>query len=142
MTRPLDGLSIMIVEDEVIIGMMLASEIARAGGTPVGPVNSVASALKEIESRPIDLVMLDAKLVDGSGAELAACLDGRAIPYVVVSGYDKANLPNALRQAPFVAKPISLPVLVEAIEGLTTRSERRLPPQPMADAVAVPDLPK
>jgi DNA-binding response OmpR family regulator len=141
MTRRLDGMSILIVEDEVIIGMMLASEISRAGGNPVGPVTSVASALKEIEQRPLDLVMLDAKLGDGSGAELAACLEARSIPYVVVSGYDKAHLPQALRNAVFVAKPVSLPGLMEAIDGLGIRSGRRRTP-PQADAIAVPDGPE
>jgi len=79
--------------------------------------------LKEIETRSVDVVVLDAKLVDGSGAELAACLEQRRIPFVVVSGYDKANLPAALRAAPFVAKPVSLPLLIEAIGCLAAASE-------------------
>jgi DNA-binding NtrC family response regulator len=114
----LSGKSILIVEDEFLIGLMLIKEIADAGGTSIGPATSVAEALKEIESRIIDLVILDAKLVDGSGAELAVCLEERRIPYVVVSGYDKVNLPDELRRAPFISKPISVPVLLEAIEGL------------------------
>ena len=83
-------------------------------------MTSVADALKEIESRTVDAVILDAKLVDGSGGRLGR-LPRRHVgfPYVVVSGYDKENLPNGLRRAPFVAKPISVPVLIEAIEGLT-----------------------
>jgi len=123
MTRPLGGKTILIVEDEIIIGMMLANEIACAGGTSIGPATSVAHALKEIETRSVDVVVLDAKLVDGSGAELAACLEQRRIPFVVVSGYDKANLPAALRAAPFVAKPVSLPLLIEAIGCLAAASE-------------------
>ena len=97
---------------------MLIKEITGAGGISIGPVTAVADALKEIESRTIDLVILDAKLVDGSGADLAVYLEERRIPYVVVSGYDKVNLPSGLRRAPFIAKPISVPVLLEAIEGL------------------------
>ena len=117
MIPSLGGMSVLVVEDEVIIGMMLCKEIARAGGTSIGPVTSVADALKEIEFRIVDAVILDAKLVDGSGADLAGCLEQRRIPYVVISGYDKANLPMGLRGAPFVAKPISLPLLMDAIEG-------------------------
>ena len=123
MTRPLGGKTILIVEDEIIIGMMLANEIACAGGTSIGPATSVAHALQEIETRRVDVVVLDAKLVDGSGADLAACLEQRRIPFVVVSGYDKVNLPNALRAAPFVAKPVSLPLLIEAIGCLAAASE-------------------
>jgi CheY-like chemotaxis protein len=116
----LGGKSVLIVEDEFLIGLLLIKEITGAGGTSLGPVTSVADALKEIESHPVDAVILDAKLVDGSAVDLAACLDARGIPYVVVSGYDKENLPDALRRAPFVAKPILVPVLLEAIEGLAS----------------------
>jgi CheY-like chemotaxis protein len=118
MTPRLAGKSVLIVEDEFVIGLMLIQEIERGGGTPIGPATSVAAALKEIGSQVIDLVILDAKLVDGSGADLAARLEERRIPYVVVSGYNKADLPTGLRRAPFVAKPILVPVLMEAIEGL------------------------
>ena len=118
MTPWLAGKSVLIVEDEFLIGLMFIKEIAGAGGTCIGPVTSVAEALKELESRIVDLVILDAKLVDGSGADLAVCLEERRIPFVVVSGYDKVDLPDGLRRAPFIAKPISVPVLLEAIEGL------------------------
>ena len=60
MTRWLGGKSVLIVEDEFLIGLMLTKEITRAGGTSLGPVTSVADALKEIESRPVDAVILDA----------------------------------------------------------------------------------
>jgi len=144
MNRPLDGMSVLIVDDEVIIGMMLCSEIVRAGGTSIGPVTSVADALIEIESRAIDAVILDAKLVDGSGADLAVYLDERRIPYVVVSGYDSANLPKGLRKAPFIAKPISLPILMEAIESLrrpkaAARSSKPVDPETgITDACGLP----
>lgn len=118
MTPSLVGQSVLIVEDEVLIGLMLIQEIAHAGGISIGPAASVADALKEIESRIVHAVILDAKLVDGSGAELAKSLEERRIPFVVVSGYEKASLPARLRSAPFVAKPISVPLLMEAIQGL------------------------
>ena len=102
--------------------MMLLNEIERVGGTPIGPVTSVAAALKEIESGSADVALVDGKLIDGSAADLAAALARRGIPYVVVSGYEEANLPAPLQGAPFVAKPISLPALIEAIEGVTRRA--------------------
>jgi len=126
----LGGKSVLIVEDEFLIGLMLIKEITRVGGTSLGPVTSVADAMKEINSQPVDAVILDAKLVDGSAADLAACLDERGIPYVVVSGYDKENLPNGLRGAPFVAKPILVPVLIEAIEELAARHALPTPSLP------------
>jgi DNA-binding response OmpR family regulator len=65
MTRWLSGKSVLVVEDEFVIGLMLVQEIGRAGGTAIGPATSVADALKAIESQIVDLVILDAKLADG-----------------------------------------------------------------------------
>jgi DNA-binding response OmpR family regulator len=129
MTLPLDGLSILIVEDEIIIGLMLAAEIGGAGATPIGPVTSVAGALKAVDARPVDAVILTTKLIDGSGADLATRLEERRIPYVVVSGYEEATLPSILRSAPFVAKPISTPLLMNAIKALGIGSRQRPPSQ-------------
>ena len=126
MRQSLAGTCVLVVEDEVIIGMMISSEIAHAGGIPVGPVTSVAAALEEIDSQVIDAVILDAKLIDGSAEELAASLKEHCIPYVVTSGYEKDNLPRGLRGAPFVAKPISAPLLVETLVTAFERSPRPL----------------
>jgi CheY-like chemotaxis protein len=118
MTQSLGGKAVLVVEDEIIIGMMICTEIVRAGGAAVGPVNSAAGAVKEIESRTIDAVILDAKLADGDATDLAARLAAGRTPFVVISGYEQASLPSSLKGAPFIAKPISVPLLVEAIERL------------------------
>jgi DNA-binding NtrC family response regulator len=115
-TKPLDGLSLLIIEDEVIIGMMLLNEMERVGATSVGPVTSVAAALKEIEAGIADVAIVDSKLADGSAADLADALEHRGMRYVVVSGYESGNLPERLKGAPFVPKPISVPLLIETIE--------------------------
>jgi CheY-like chemotaxis protein len=135
---PASGKSILIVEDEFIIGMMLCQELERAGAIPTGPLTSVADAVKEIEARIVDLVILDAKLAGGSGAELVACLRDRRIPYVVVSGYEKANLPAGLRGVPFVSKPVSMPLLMEAIEALTAARGSALRPVPESPRTSDP----
>jgi CheY-like chemotaxis protein len=130
-------LSILVVEDEFIIGAMLCQELECAGATAIGPVCSVADAMKKIESQIVDLVVLDAKLVGSSGGDLVACLRDRQIPYVVISGYEAASLPTELKGAPFVAKPLSVPILIEAIKTVATTPGCRLPSYPMARAVAV-----
>ena len=120
-TMPLHGLSVLIIEDEFIIGMMLLNEMERAGATSVGQVSSVADALKEIESGVADVAIVDSKLADGSAADLADMLERRGMRYVVVSGYERANLPERLKGAPFVPKPVSVPLLIETIQRVAGR---------------------
>jgi CheY-like chemotaxis protein len=130
---PVHGKSVLVVEDEVIIGMMLCQELGRAGAVAFGPLTSVADALKALEAKAVDLVILDAKLAGGSGADLVASLKARRIPYVVVSGYEKTGLPQELKGAPFVAKPVSMPLLLEAIGTMTfAPAPRRAPQSPIS----------
>jgi DNA-binding NtrC family response regulator len=82
-------------------------------------VTFVADALQKIESGIADVAIVDSKLADGSAGVLADALERRGVRYVVVSGYEKANLPKALQNAPFVPKPVSVPLLIEAIGRLT-----------------------
>jgi DNA-binding NtrC family response regulator len=120
----LGGKTVLVVEDEIIVGMMICKEIDRAGGVAVGPVASVAAAIKEIGSRSIDAAILDAKLVDGGAAELAAHLGAHGIPFMVTSGYEQESLPPELRGAPYFGKPMMVSLLVEAIERLTIGRRR------------------
>jgi CheY-like chemotaxis protein len=138
MSHSLHGTSVLVVEDEIIIGMMICNEVALARGVAIGPVTSVAAALEKIESQLVDAVILDAKLADGSAEELATCLTDRRIPYLVTSGYERENLPGPLRSAPFAAKPISVPLLVEALETLMT-SVGRCSDHPRHSRAPVPD---
>lgn len=124
MTQSLDGLAILVVEDQVLTGMLVSEEIKCAGGDAIGPVASVSCALKEIESKHVDLALLDAKLLDGSAEALVTHLEQRRIPYIVVSGYEKETLPIALKGAPFVAKPVSMQLLVEAVQTIVAARQR------------------
>ena len=119
---PLDGLTVLIIEDEFLIGMLLVNEIELAGAASVGPFNTVAGALKEIESGVADIAIVDSKLADGSAADLADALENRGMQFVVVSGYEKENLPQALKGAPFLTKPLSMPLLIETIQLLTSHA--------------------
>ena len=125
MTGWLRGKKVLIVEDEILVTMMLSDEISRAGGTPIHPAVSVAEALTTLDSESVDLVLLDMKLRDGWSTEVAARLDRNQIPYVLVSAYTEEDLPKALRGRAFVGKPISLPLLMEAIERVTSGSARQ-----------------
>ena len=96
-------------------------------------MTSVADALKKIESGIADIAIVDSKLADGSAAELASALERRGMLYVVVSGYEKANLPKGLQGSPFVPKPISVPLLIETIQRVTRR-----PAMPMSSGPLSP----
>jgi CheY-like chemotaxis protein len=104
---PVNGLRILLVEDEAMIAMLVEDMLADRGATVVGPAGAVSAALSAIESEPIDGALLDVNLGGVESFEVADALAKRDIPFVFVTGYGGAGVrdryPNvATLQKPFM----------------------------------------
>jgi response regulator RpfG family c-di-GMP phosphodiesterase len=73
----------------------------------------------------LDAALLDVHLADGFVDRIALRPVDRHIPFVVVTGYDRGDLPSHLRQAAYIQKPISRDDLVAAVRRCI--QESRLP---------------
>jgi DNA-binding response OmpR family regulator len=81
-------MKILVAEDDPLLAMSLADELAGAGHTVLGPAKTVAEGLDIIEAEKPEVAILNINLLDGSkGIELAAVLVRRwGIPCLFVSG--------------------------------------------------------
>ena len=71
-------LSVLIVDDEILIGMGLAMALNLAGYRVLGPAGSVRRALKIAAAEHPDLAMVDINLAGGTeGIDLARALQDR-----------------------------------------------------------------
>lgn len=111
--RDLDGgprlaaLRVLVVEDEFLAAMDLQYLLSREGCTVLGPVPSVDRALDLIEEDRPDAALLDVNLGGQRITPLAEQLRERGIPFILVTGYQRAKLHEpVLRQAPRLAKPV------------------------------------
>lgn len=109
----------LVVEDEPVIAADMASMLKDAGFTVLGPAGDVGHALALLERQGCDAAVLDMNLGRETSEAVARELTRERIPFVVVSGYAKDQLPEALRSAPLVVKPLRRGV-VEAL--LSARS--------------------
>jgi DNA-binding response OmpR family regulator len=82
----LSNARILVVEDEMLIGLVLSDAIEAAEGEVVGPARSVAEAIEVIEDDGIDGAILDRTLLDGKVTPVAVMLVERAIPFIFYSG--------------------------------------------------------
>ena len=108
MQDALQGRRILVVEDEYMIAEDIAGELADAGAEPLGPVPSVASALRLIaaESR-IDGALLDVNLRNEAIWPVVDMLLQRGVPLVLATGYDASAIPPAYLHLPRCEKPVS-----------------------------------
>jgi DNA-binding NtrC family response regulator len=113
------GNSVLVVDDDNavcrIVQRMLSDEQYQ-----VQTSQSVADAFRAIEQKPFDAYVLDYKLPDGSGLDLAERIrsKGSAAPIILISGYDASSVaPRAekFRIFDFLQKPFSREMICNAL---------------------------
>jgi CheY-like chemotaxis protein len=113
MEHALSGRSILIVEDEPLISLLIAEAFAEVGASTIVK-STLAEAVAAAEGSGFSAAIVDHGLSDGETTKLCQRLAERKIPYVVYSGYPQPVGAHGV----FVTKPASPEVLVTAIEGL------------------------
>jgi CheY-like chemotaxis protein len=121
---------LLVVEDEPLVAFDAEHLLRDAKYEIVATVDRVADALAEIaDGKPIDLVLADVTLADGSGLDVARAARERGIPVLFVTGSFPAEA-EALA-AGCLDKPYAQRDLIGAIEaieaGLQGKSPKRVP---------------
>ncbi len=121
---------VLLVEDEALEAFDTEHFLNGEGFTIVATVDSVADALAWIETDPdIDLVLLDVRLADGSGIDVARAAKARGVEVLFVTGDCPAEA-RALG-AGWLAKPYPQRDLLGAIVAVETvirgKKPRKLP---------------
>jgi two-component sensor histidine kinase/DNA-binding response OmpR family regulator len=97
---------VLLVEDEVLIGLMMRDLLTEAGYAVSGPHSSIAPAISAAEDTRFDGAVLDINL----GAELiypvADVLAGQGVPFVFVTGYDEHSVDSRFADVPILQKPL------------------------------------
>ncbi|HZB55897.1 MAG TPA: response regulator [Reyranella sp.] len=114
------GARVLVVEDEALLAETLCDLMQDAGCEMVGPVSTVAAALRLIDQAPIDVAILDIRLLSEMSFPVAYALRRRGIPLLFLTSYQQRNLPHDLSDAILVEKPFSVPLLVEIVQRLAT----------------------
>ena len=87
-SKPLEGLTVLIVEDEFLIAMDAQRIVEDAGASQTILANSIVEARRALAgSGRIDVCMLDLKLRAEDGLGLVADLRERGIAIVIATGF-------------------------------------------------------
>jgi DNA-binding NtrC family response regulator len=111
---------ILVVDDDVavcrIVHRMLSDE-----QYAVQAAHSVADALEAVEQKSFDVYVLDFKLPDGSGLDVAERIRSKwgATPIILMSGYNPSAVAlkaEKLGISEFLEKPFSRKILCDAVK--------------------------
>lgn len=109
---------VIIVEDDIFIGIDLVEQLGDEGFDAIGPYVTVADALAEFEAGGCDVAVLDVNLGKGTSEGFAVALRAKGVPFVVLSGYSQEQRPLEFRNETSVTKPVHMPELVRTLNGL------------------------
>jgi DNA-binding response OmpR family regulator len=113
----LSGKSVLLVEDEFLLALQLEELLQSRGGTVLGPYRRLEDALKAAQRADFDFAILDINLNGTMVYPLADHLLARGVPFLFLTGYSQANLPERFRDVTRLNKPCDPAQLIATLRA-------------------------
>lgn len=105
----LEGLRVLVVEDEMLVLMAIEDLLADLGCTAVSTAANVDCALSLIAAKRFDLATLDVNLNGQRSYPIAQALRESGVPFAFSTGYGDHGVDEGHGNRPVLKKPYSRP---------------------------------
>lgn len=107
-----------IVEDEPLVLLDLEDTLTQLGYEVTHKARDLVQGLILARERDFEVAVLDVNLAGLSSAKIADILQERGVPFLLISGYTEAGIPERHRNSLRLAKPYESVTLRRALRGL------------------------
>jgi PAS domain S-box-containing protein len=115
----LQGLRVLLVEDDYLVAQSLASQLRSMGCEVIGPAATERESCELVRRSHPQAAILDINLSRGTSAPIARALQMRGCPFMFVTGYSNLRmLPDDLRGYRILAKPVDRETLCSAMHEM------------------------
>jgi CheY-like chemotaxis protein len=118
MTKLLSGMSILVVEDEMMVLWNIEAVLAELGCTSIAAASNVDQALSLIQSQTFDAALLDVNLGGEPSYPIADALTVLGVPFSFSTGYSTPAFGGTYGDRPVLRKPFRDEQLEEVLNGL------------------------
>ena len=110
----LDGLHVLLVEDEIIIGFDLESMVMEQGAS-TRLASSLQDAEEAVTQERFDAAILDVNLHGLQSYPVADRLSDQGCPFIFATGYGSTTHPKRHKTVPTVGKPYHVAAMLDAL---------------------------
>lgn len=111
----LEGLRVLVVEDEELISMLLVDMLDQLGCVPIGPAASLDEAWPLVDAGKFDVALIDVHLAGVQVFPLGERLLDDGVPIIVATGSGADGLPSRFQDVTLLPKPYAFPALEAAL---------------------------
>jgi DNA-binding response OmpR family regulator len=122
MTAVLEGVRVLVVEDEYLVAVLIEDILQSAGCIVMGPIPRLREALDAVSHDDYDAAVLDVNLAGERIDPVADALSERNVPFLFVTGYGANSLPSEYAERPHVCKPFRMTDLIGALSSVVNPS--------------------
>ena len=101
-----EGATVLILEDEPIIGLALEDMLSRQGASVLF-ASQIEEACELIEQERVDSAVLDVNVHGVLSYPVAEMLNERSVPFIFATGYGDRSHPAEFAAVPTISKPYS-----------------------------------
>jgi CheY-like chemotaxis protein len=118
MTAALQGVRVLVVEDEYLVAILIEEILESAGCIVMGPIPRLLEALEAVDHDDYDAAVLDVNLAGERINPVADALSQRNVPFMFVTGYGANALPREYAARPHIGKPFRMAELLGALSKM------------------------
>lgn len=111
----LHGLSVLVVEDETIVSLLIESMLTDLGCDDVWYASGVEDGLALLDARTPDAAVLDVNLAGEPVYPIARRLADAGVPFVFATGYGASGIHDDWSGRPVLQKPFQCDALAAAL---------------------------
>lgn len=115
LAEPLQGLRVLVVEDETLVAMLVEEYLADFGCVVAFSARRVGKALLAARNLELDAAVLDVNVAGESVSPIAEALEERHVPFIFASGYGVKGVEERWAARPVLQKPFSSKELQAAL---------------------------
>ena len=122
--RPLNGVRVLLVEDEALVAMLIEDMLSDDGCSVVATASRLPEALGYAQDLELafDVAILDLNLAGENTFPVASALEARKLPFAFATGYGAGGLPAEWRGRPTLQKPFNAIDVTQALKAALGRA--------------------